>query len=103
MAVKHVTNVDVSQPALDTAKRNVEHNNLDLNKVDFVKQDVFKLLRQYREEGKQFDTIVMDPPKFADNKAQLTGACRGYKDIKHDCYANIKNQAVHYLPSRALD
>ena len=33
------------------------------------------------EEGKQFDTIVMDPPKFADNKAQLTGACRGYKDI----------------------
>ncbi|TMO73176.1 23S rRNA (cytosine(1962)-C(5))-methyltransferase RlmI [Pseudoalteromonas sp. S3776] len=78
---KHVTNVDVSQPALDTAKRNVEHNNLDLNKVDFVKQDVFKLLRQYRDEGKQFDTIVMDPPKFADNKAQLTGACRGYKDI----------------------
>ena len=77
----HVTNVDVSQPALDTAKRNVEHNNLDLNKVDFVKQDVFKLLRQYRDEGKQFDTIVMDPPKFADNKAQLTGACRGYKDI----------------------
>ena len=30
---KHVTNVDVSQPALDTAKRNVEHNNLDLSKV----------------------------------------------------------------------
>jgi len=78
---EHVTNVDVSQPALDTAKRNVEHNNLDLDKVSFVKQDVFKLLRQYRDEGKQFDTIVMDPPKFADNKAQLTGACRGYKDI----------------------
>jgi 23S rRNA (cytosine1962-C5)-methyltransferase len=74
-------NVDVSQPALDTAKRNVEINNLDLTKAEFVKQDVFKLLRQYREEGRLFDTVVMDPPKFADNKAQLTGACRGYKDI----------------------
>ncbi|TMO54229.1 class I SAM-dependent methyltransferase [Pseudoalteromonas phenolica] len=76
-----VINVDVSQPALDTAKRNVEHNELDLSRAEFVKQDVFKLLRQYREEGRQFDTIVMDPPKFAESKAQLTGACRGYKDI----------------------
>ncbi|ESP90347.1 class I SAM-dependent methyltransferase [Pseudoalteromonas luteoviolacea] len=76
-----VINVDVSQPALDTARRNVEHNNLDLSKVDFVKKDVFKLLREYRDEGRQFDTIVMDPPKFAESKAQLTGACRGYKDI----------------------
>lgn len=76
-----VINVDVSQPALDTAKRNVEHNQLDLSRAEFVKADVFKLLRQYRDEGKQFDTIVMDPPKFAESKAQLTGACRGYKDI----------------------
>ncbi|TMN37537.1 class I SAM-dependent methyltransferase [Pseudoalteromonas sp. S2755] len=76
-----VINVDVSQPALDTAKRNVEHNGLDLSKAEFVKQDVFKLLRQYRDEGRQFDTIVMDPPKFAESKAQLNGACRGYKDI----------------------
>ena len=41
----------------------------------------FKLLRLYRDEGKTFDVIVLDPPKFADNKAQLNGACRGYKDI----------------------
>ncbi|MGL4895133.1 MAG: 23S rRNA (cytosine(1962)-C(5))-methyltransferase RlmI, partial [Shewanella sp.] len=33
------------------------------------------------DEGKTFDVIVLDPPKFADNKAQLNGACRGYKDI----------------------
>ncbi|MEO2279148.1 class I SAM-dependent methyltransferase [Pseudoalteromonas pernae] len=78
---KEVTNVDVSQNALDIAKRNVEHNNLDMSKAQFVKQDVFKLLREYREQGRKFDTIVMDPPKFAESKAQLTGACRGYKDI----------------------
>ena len=78
---KKVINVDVSEHALATAKRNVEHNQLDLSRVDFVKEDVFKLLRSYREQGVKFDTIVMDPPKFAENKAQLTGACRGYKDI----------------------
>ncbi len=78
---KHVTNVDVSGPALEIAKRNVAHNNLDESRVSFVQEDVFKLLRRYRDEGRQFDTIVMDPPKFAESKAQLNGACRGYKDI----------------------
>lgn len=78
---KHFTNVDLSQGALDIAKQNVETNNLDLSKVDFIQADVFKLLRRYRDEGKTFDVIILDPPKFADNKAQLNGACRGYKDI----------------------
>ena len=78
---KHITNVDLSQDALDIAKKNLEINNLDLAKADFVKADVFKLLRRYRDEGKTFDVIILDPPKFADNKAQLNGACRGYKDI----------------------
>jgi len=77
----HFTNVDLSQGALDIAKKNIEINDLDLSKVDFVQADVFKLLRKYREEGKTFDVIILDPPKFADNKSQLNGACRGYKDI----------------------
>ena len=42
---------------------------------------MFKLLRTYRDEGKMFDVIVLDPPKFVDSKANLTAACRGYKDI----------------------
>jgi len=78
---KHFTNVDLSQSALDIAKQNIEINDLDLSKVDFVKADVFKLLRKYRDEGRTFDVIILDPPKFADNKSQLNGACRGYKDI----------------------
>ncbi len=77
----HFTNVDLSQSALDIAKKNIEINDLDLSKVDFVQADVFKLLRRYRDEGKKFDVIILDPPKFADNKSQLNGACRGYKDI----------------------
>lgn len=76
-----VTNADLSELALNTALKNAELNQLDLTKIDNVKFDVFKLLRQYREQGKQFDMVILDPPKFAESKAQLMGACRGYKDI----------------------
>lgn len=76
-----VTNADLSELALATALKNAELNQLDLTKIENVKFDVFKLLRQYREQGKQFDMVILDPPKFAESKAQLMGACRGYKDI----------------------
>ncbi|GAK83193.1 LSU m5C1962 methyltransferase RlmI [Vibrio ponticus] len=80
---KRVINADVSQPALDTAKFNAELNEFDISKkrAVFLNADVFKLLREYRDQGTQFDVVVMDPPKFAESKAQLNGACRGYKDI----------------------
>jgi len=78
---KEVINVDVSQPALDIAKENLALNNLADKNVSFLKEDVFKLLRRFRAEKKTFDMIILDPPKFVESKAQLTGACRGYKDI----------------------
>ncbi|GAA3703745.1 class I SAM-dependent methyltransferase [Oceanisphaera sediminis] len=76
-----VVNVDMSESALALAKKNVELNQLDLSRAKFEQADVFKLLREYRDQGQRFDVIVLDPPKFADSKAQLNGACRGYKDI----------------------
>ncbi|HBT14094.1 MAG TPA: 23S rRNA (cytosine(1962)-C(5))-methyltransferase RlmI, partial [Erwinia persicina] len=76
-----VVSVDTSQAALDVARQNVELNGLDVSKATFLRDDVFKLLRRYREEGEKFDLIIMDPPKFVENKNQLMGACRGYKDI----------------------
>ncbi|PIJ51362.1 23S rRNA (cytosine(1962)-C(5))-methyltransferase [Erwinia sp. OLTSP20] len=76
-----VVSVDTSQPALDIARQNIELNGLDSAKAQFIRDDVFKLLRRWREQGEQFDLIVLDPPKFVENKNQLAGACRGYKDI----------------------
>ncbi|HAS8359558.1 TPA: 23S rRNA (cytosine(1962)-C(5))-methyltransferase RlmI [Vibrio vulnificus] len=80
---KRVINADVSQPALDTAKFNAELNAFDISKkrAVFLNADVFKLLREYRDQGTKFDVVIMDPPKFAESKGQLNGACRGYKDI----------------------
>ncbi len=80
---KRVINADVSQPALDTAKYNAQLNDFDIAKkrAVFLNADVFKLLREYRDQGTKFDVVIMDPPKFAESKNQLNGACRGYKDI----------------------
>ncbi|MBV7880088.1 23S rRNA (cytosine(1962)-C(5))-methyltransferase RlmI, partial [Yersinia pestis] len=61
--------------------QNIELNQLDLSKTEFVRDDVFKLLRRYISQGEKFDLIIMDTPKFVENKSQLASACRGSKDI----------------------
>ncbi|WP_218309571.1 class I SAM-dependent rRNA methyltransferase [Alteromonas antoniana] len=77
----HVTNVDVSEPALNLARKHLEMNGLDTARCDMVNQDVFQVLRQYYEQKTQFDMVILDPPKFVDSKASLPRASRGYKDI----------------------
>jgi 23S rRNA (cytosine1962-C5)-methyltransferase len=76
-----VTNVDTSQEALDLAKENFLLNELDPEKAEFVREDVFNLLRTYRDSRRQFDVIILDPPKFVASANQLAGGTRGYKDI----------------------
>lgn len=80
---KRVINADVSQPALDTAKFNAELNEFDISKkrAVFLNADVFKLLREYRDQGTKFDVVIMDPPKFVSSKNNLTSGANGYKDI----------------------
>lgn len=78
---REVINLDVSDLALETARRNVEINGLDPEHCAFINRDVFEALRSYRDNGDTFDQIILDPPKFVDSKASLNRACRGYKDI----------------------
>lgn len=77
-----VTHLDVSAPALELARRGTELCGERLmERSEFVEADVFKQLRLYRDMGRGFDLIVLDPPKFADTKKGLMRATRGYKDI----------------------
>jgi 23S rRNA (cytosine1962-C5)-methyltransferase len=78
---RHVTNVDVSQPALDLAAQHLEINDFNADLATHVKGDVFNVLREYHNDNQQFDMVILDPPKFVDSKASLNRACRGYKDI----------------------
>ena len=78
---KSVTQVDLSAPALELAKRNAELNGFDDSLFTYTKADVFEQLRKFRDMGRQFDVVVLDPPKFAETPKQLEKAARGYKDI----------------------
>lgn len=75
---KSVTHLDLSAPALELAKRNTELNE---GNAEFIEGNAFEVLRKFRDSRRSFDLIVLDPPKFADSKKHLMGACRGYKDI----------------------
>jgi 23S rRNA (cytosine1962-C5)-methyltransferase len=103
---KKVTCLDVSQHAIETARRNVELNGF-ADRVEFVVDDAFEYLRRQvrgREErarraeagqgggkidtskplpaeGRTWDVIILDPPAFAKTKRAVPGAIRGYKDI----------------------
>lgn len=77
----HVTNIDVSEPALNLAREHVRLNNFDESKAQFINQDVFEALREFHQQKRQFDIVILDPPKFVDSRASLNRAARGYKDI----------------------
>ncbi len=77
----HVTQLDASSPALTLAERNRELNDFSPERMTTVCGDAFQILRQWNKEGRTFDLIVLDPPKFVDSKANLNRAARGYKDV----------------------
>ncbi len=76
-----VTSVDSSQPAMDMAKKNFELNGFDVDQSEWIVGDAFQVLRNFREAGRKFDVVILDPPKFASTAAQVKRAARGYKDI----------------------
>ena len=76
-----VTHVDLSAPALELAKANTALNTCHVEESQFLQGNVFEVLRKFRDEGRSFDLVVLDPPKFAESKGSLMKASRGYKDI----------------------
>jgi 23S rRNA (cytosine1962-C5)-methyltransferase len=77
---RQITAIDSSAPALALCSEHMQLNALP-TKLEPVEGDVFRVLRQYRSQGRRFDVVILDPPKFAHNQGQLERATRGYKDI----------------------
>ncbi len=76
-----VLSIDSSPEAIEQAKANLALNKLSPDKSTWIIGDVFEELRLLRDQGQQFDLIILDPPKFAPTAAQAKKAARGYKDI----------------------
>ena len=78
---KSVLSIDASGDALRIAQENLTTNGLDASRAEWLEADVFQALRKLRDQGRQFDFIILDPPKFAPTAAFAEKAARGYKDI----------------------
>jgi 23S rRNA (cytosine1962-C5)-methyltransferase len=78
-----VTAVDISREALEAAERNEKVNAgaLQVSEIEWLEGNAFDVLKDYSAAGRQFDTIVLDPPAFAKSKRNLQTALRGYKEI----------------------
>jgi len=81
---KSVLSVDSSADALNLCRENVARNDPNSSRDSchsVLEGDVFQLLRKFRDEGRSFDLVILDPPKFAPTAAQAEKAARGYKDV----------------------
>ena len=76
---REVVALDSSAPAVAATRANAQRNGLA--NLDAREANVFDALREFEIARERFDTIVLDPPAFAKNKAALERATAGYKEI----------------------
>jgi 23S rRNA (cytosine1962-C5)-methyltransferase len=95
----HVTSIDSSGPALEKAAANVVLNGFAPARASFMDADVNASLRQFIEQGRTFDAIVLDPPKFAPTVAHAERAARAYKDINRLAFKLLEPGGVLFTYS----
>ena len=95
----HVTSIDSSGPALQKAAENLALNGLNAAQATFIDADVNASLRQCLDQGKTFDAIVLDPPKFAPTSAHAERAARAYKDINRLAFKLLEPGGVLFTYS----
>ena len=95
----HVTSIDSSGPAIEKARANVALNGFDLARTTFMDADVNASLRQFGTEGRTFDAIVLDPPKFAPTVTHAERAARAYKDINRLAFKILEPGGVLFTYS----
>ncbi len=96
----HVTSIDSSGPAIEQARANVALNGHDpASRCEFLDADVNASLRRFAQEGRSFDAIILDPPKFAPTVAHAERAARAYKDINRLAFKILEPGGVLFTYS----
>jgi len=81
-----LTSIDSSLPALERARAHLAINGFEGAQAQFLDADVNASLRRFVDEGRTFDAIVLDPPKFAPTVAHAERAARAYKDLNRQAF-----------------
>ncbi|MBX7117084.1 MAG: class I SAM-dependent rRNA methyltransferase [Myxococcaceae bacterium] len=87
---KSVFSVDQDADAIALARQNFTLNGLDPARYDFLAGDVFRLLSSLRDEGRSFDTVVLDPPAFAKSQKAVEAALDGYASLNRQALAVVR-------------
>ena len=95
----HVTSIDSSGPALARVQAHVALNGFAADRSECLDADVNASLRRFGAEGRRFDAIVLDPPKFAPTAAHAERAARAYKDINRLALALLEPGGVLFTYS----
>lgn len=82
---REVVSVDLSGPAMETARRNMAHN-LQIPAVaaathETLAEDAFDVLARLAAGKRRFDLVILDPPMFAQNQSQLSAALSAYQRL----------------------
>lgn len=75
-----VAGIDSSEPALEQAKQHMTQNAPN-TPAEYIRADVPAALRRFRDQGRTFDLIILDPPRLIASPAQIAKGQRAYKDI----------------------
>jgi 23S rRNA (cytosine1962-C5)-methyltransferase len=85
-----VFSVDQDADAIALARENFTLNGLPASKHDFLAADAFELLESFKQEGRKFDLIILDPPAFAKSQKAVEGALSGYASLNRQALAVLK-------------
>jgi 23S rRNA (cytosine1962-C5)-methyltransferase len=75
---KDVIGVDLDAKPLELAKENA---NLNQVRIKFAQADAFAYIRDMLAAGRQFEVVVLDPPKLIRSRAELEEGTRKHLDL----------------------
>lgn len=82
--------VDSSATAIAAAEQNAERNGLR-DRIEFIEADADKYLREAAQRGEHFDIVLVDPPKYAVAKKDLSNALHRYRELNTDALRVVKS------------
>ncbi len=103
-----VTACDISELALKNVRDNAQLNGF--KNINTLCGDVFEVLRNFKKDKKQFDTVILDPPAFCKTADEVKDAYRGYKDINLTAMKIVKKNGFlitcscsHYMSATLFE
>ena len=96
---RSVTAIDVSEPALETLKFNVETNGFDTDQVDVMAADAFEGMRQLIASKRKFNMVIVDPPAFANSRASMRNAVLAYRRLVEMALRLLANDGILVMAS----